>query len=283
MKTAKFLIIAICIVLLYSCETKTEIVNTPVKDTLIPKANIPITFLKSLDKKDILQAFFKPSKIINDTAYWKQDLESLDMRVSDDGYIHTNIDTIFTIEDLKIILFVSYETSLNGTPRVCHPCNVDYSIAVIEKDDSINSYSIRSFKKYLTTKGSMGSGAYLTLVDFKYHGLNTLTCLKFKDGWIGCGTVMSATEYFNIGNFTSALYLETHNSNEGMCDENDYKCINKTEREVIPYENHPSKNPAIIINYKHTYFDKELIIIQKSDTLIYDGYHFNKDIYYEGV
>ncbi len=281
MKTATFLTYIISLALIISCGRKTESLKHQAKDSINSK---PITFLKSLDKKDILQTFFKPDKISNDTAYWKQDLESLDIAtISDDDFIHTTIDTIFHIGHLKIILFISYEVLLKGNVHVCHSCNADYGIAVVDKNTRDNSYSVCSFKKHLTSKGSMGQGAYVTLVTFKNSNDNDLTCLKFEDGWIGGGTMMSASEYFNIQDFSSLLYIETHNSNEGMCDETDFKCIDKTEREIIPFENHPSKLPAIIIHYKHTYFDNELIIIKKSDTLIYDGYHFNKDIYYEGV
>lgn len=237
----------------------------------------PITFLKSLNKTDILTKFFNPYKIINDTALWKQDLEAIDMKVSADGYIHTTIDTIFDLGNSYLIIFSTYEVLANGEAHECHPCNVDYSIANVVKED--NHFKVNSFKKYLTSKGSMGYGGYLTIVKFT----NNLICLKFEDGWIGGGTMMAATEYFNVEDFSSLIYLETHNSNEGMCDETDFKCIDKTERELIPFDKHPSKNPAIIITYKRTYFDKKLIIIEKSDTLIYDGYHFNKDVYYEGV
>lgn len=240
-----------------------------------------ITFLKSLRKTDLLTKFFNPYKISNDTALWNADLESIGMNISDDNYRHTVIDTIFDLGNLYIILFSTYETMEDGKPQACHPCNADYSVATVSKVD--DHYKINSFKKFLTTKGSMGQGAYVTIVKFKSSDQKTLTCLKFEDGWIGGGAMMSATEYFNITDFSSLLYIETHNSNEGMCDETDYKCIDKTEREIIPFENHTSKQPAIIIKYKRTYYDKKQIIIEKSDTLIYDGYHFNKDMYYEGV
>jgi len=240
-----------------------------------------IRFLKSLSKTDILTKFFNPYKIINDTALWKQDLESIEIKLSDDDYIHSVIDTVFNLGTSHIILFATYETFLNGEIHYCHPCNVDYSIASVIKEG--NHYRIKSFKKHLTTKGTMGQGAYVTIVEFNNLNENTLTCLKFEDEWFGGGAMMSAQEYFNTEDFSSLLYLETHNSNEGMCDETDFKCINKTERELIPFNKHPSQKPAIIIKYKHTYFDKKLIIIEKSDTLIYDGYHFNKDVYYEGV
>lgn len=286
MKTAVFLpliILSLCIV---SCNTKNSL-DPKVKDsTLADRAKDSvelqtISFLKSLNKTDLLETFLKPVKIVNDTAFWKQDLESIQMKTSDDDYIHTVVDTIFNLGTTHIILFAAYETFANGEIHYCHPCNADYSIAhVIQEGDH---YKIKSFKKHLTTKGTMGQGARVSIVEFKDSNKNILTSLKFEDGWIGGGTIMSAAEYFNTEDFSSLIYIETHNSNEGICDETDFKCINKTERELIPFDRHPSTKPAIIIKYKHTYFDKKLIIIEKTDTLIYDGYHFNKDAYYEGV
>lgn len=241
------------------------------------KTTESVTFLRSLNKSDILTKFFKPYKISHDTAFWKQDLESIDMKVSSDGFLHTVIDSIYKIENRILILFTTYDITEEGQINSCHPCNVDYSIANLVKQG--DHYEIKSFKKHLTNKGSMGQGAYVTIAEFT----NGLTALKFEDGWIGGGTIMTAAEYFNTEDFSSLIYLETQNSNEGMCDETDFKCINKTEREIIPFDKHPSNKPAIIINYKHTYYDKKLIIIEKSDTLVYDGYYFKKDVYYKGV
>jgi len=285
MKTFILLAFALFWTTLFSCEKKSDSIKTDTlvvrKDTSIKPTEESITFLKSLNKTDILTKFFSPHKISNDTAIWKQDLESIHMNISDDDYRHTVIDTIFDLGTSYVILFSTYEILLNETPHVCHPCNVDYSIANVIQ--SGNHYEIKSFKKHLTNKGSMGQGAYVTLVELKSPNKNNLTCLKFEDGWIGGGAMMAAEEYFNIDDFSSLIYLETHNSNEGMCDETDFKCIDKTERKLIPFDKHSSNKPAIIIKYKHTYYDKKLIIIEKADTLIYDGYHFNKDVYYEGV
>jgi hypothetical protein len=286
MKTSILLSFISLLLIFLSCEKKSSDLNKV--DTLKAKTfnsqpvnEESISILKSLNRTDLLTTFFNPYKISNDTALWNADLESLGMNISDYNYRHTVVDTIFDLGTSYIILFSTYETMQNGEPHGCHPCNVDYSIANVSKVN--NQYRINAFKKFLTTKGSMGQGAYLTLVQFKYDKENPLICLKFEDGWIGGGAIMEAIEYFNIEDFSSLLYVETHNSNEGMCEETDVKCIDKTEREIIPFEKHVSKQPAIIINYKHTYYDKKLIIIEKSDTLIYDGYHFNKDMYYEGV
>lgn len=286
MKTCMLLIFVSFGLFFLSCEkisrviTKTDSLDVTKHNPIKTDAET-VTFLKSLNKTDVLTKFFQPYKIINDTAHWKQDLESMEMKISDDSYIHTVIDTVFNSGTSYIILFATYETFLNGKIHYCHPCNVDYSIANVVKDGDY--YKVKSFKKQLTTKGTMGQGANVTFVKFKDSTENTLTCLKFEDGWIGGGTMMSAAEYFNTEDFSSLIYIETHNSNEGMCDETAFKCINKTEREIIPFNSHSSNHPAIIIKCRHTYYDKKLIMIEKSDTLIYDGYHFNKNIYYKGV
>lgn len=285
MKTFIVLLVTVYSAMFFSCEknsnsNKTDTLAVHIPDSIKTQEE-PLTFLRSLSKTDILTKFFNPYKISNDTAIWKQDLESIEIKLSNDDYIHTVIDTICNLGTSHIILFTSYETLTDGRPHICHPCNADYSIATIVQEN--NHYKIISFRKHLTTKGSMGQGASVAVVTFKGSEDNDLTCLKFEDGWIGGGTMMEAAEYFNIEDFSSLVYLETHNSNEGLCDEGDLKCINKTERELIPFNKHASKKPAIIIKYKHTYYNKKLIIIKKSDTLIYDGDHFNKDIYYEGV
>jgi hypothetical protein len=279
MKISIFLLSIVLFTLTLSCETKSTVSRTTSLDAIQAsnKNEEPITFLESLSYIDLLTKFFNPYKISNDTAIWKQDLESIDMRVSADGYLHTVIDSIFTINDRLLILFTTYDISEDGEVNSCHPCGVDYSIALLEKTDT--GYTILRFKKHLISTGCFGYGAGGEIVKF---GKN-LTTIKIGGGWVGTGAAMSHNDYFNIEDFLNLLHIETHNSNEGMCDETDFKCIDKTERELIPFDKHPLNKPAIIIKYKHTYFDKKIIIIEKSDTLMYDGYHFNKDIYYEGV
>jgi hypothetical protein len=279
MKTSIFLLFILLFTLTLSCETKSD-VSTIKQDTIEPttKKEESLTFLKSLSKTDILTKFFNPYKISNDTAIWKQDLESIEMRVSADGYMHTVIDSIYKIDDqILLILFTTYDIMKDGQIKECHPCGIDYSLALIVKET--DGYAILRFKKHLISTGNFGRGAGGEIVDLK----NGLKAIKIGGGWVGTGAVMFNENYFNIIDFENLIHLETRNSNEGMCDETDLKCIDKTERELIPFDKHPSNKPAIIIKYKHTYFDKKLIIIEKSDTLIYDGYHFNKDIYYEGV
>ncbi|WP_299248139.1 hypothetical protein [uncultured Cytophaga sp.] len=279
MKPAKFSILTIASLLIYACETKTEVRNTPVQDTLIATSSTPINFLKSPNKKDILQAFLKPMKIVHDTAYWEEDLESLDMLVSNDGYIHTVVDSIYEMDENYIVVFKTHLTMEDGELASGHPSYIDYSIGSFEKNKDSEGYSITRLKKHLTSGGSFGYGQSGEIIDFK----KDLKAISIPGGWVGMGTVMSYEDYFNIQDFSHLLRIETYNSNEGICEDEDINCINKTERDIIPFENHPSKKPAIIIHYKHTYFDNEQIIIEKTDTLIYDGYHFNKDIYYKGV
>lgn len=283
MKTFIILAFALFWTTLFSCEKKSDSIKT---DTLavskkgsIKTAEESITFLKSLNKIDILTKFFKPYKIINDTAIWEQDLESINMRVSDDGFIHTVVDSIYQLDDIYIIIFNTYLIMEDGQIESGHPSGIDYSIGTIKKDKNSGKYIITGFKKHLTSGGSFGYGLPGEIVDLK----NKLKAIKITGGWTGTGAIMENEDYFNIEDFSNLLHIETYNSNEGLCEEDDFKCIDKTEREVIPFDKHPSNKPAIIIKYKHTYYDEQVIIIEKSDTLIYDGYHFNKDVYYEGV
>jgi len=171
----------------------------------------------SLDQRTVLSRLFESTKFNSDKeVLWKPNYsESIMMRVSDDGYCHTTLDTIMYFSAMNnkyaTIIFSTYQYS-GGTRESCHACSPTLGIAIFVNTKGTN-WVIAQFEKDFTRCGEWGKNdAYFSIVKMG----RDIFCLNIKTG-IGGGqgyesgssSYFSLDEYSKFKNVFSYIYLDS--------------------------------------------------------------------------
>ena len=168
------------------------------------------------DRLDLLATLFDADSVTTDgEALWEPITfeDELSATASDDGWIHTRLDTILFYESLGIEKAVAvFETSLYKAGKLedCHSCGIWLSIAIFEKN-LFNEWGIERFDKHFTTLGSHGVGGEVGLAKF---GKNQ-TCLSLEMSWMGQGIYAEYMTIINLDNMEKVFNLTIHEDNLG--------------------------------------------------------------------
>lgn len=259
MKT--FVILFLLAVTLFGCHTgeqKSVKKDTPEKDSVknkVIKELGDIYLTSPFDTTGLLTILFDPDTVINNVALWVPDADaSFNMNVSEDGYCHTNIDTILKVPNGKgtnyLVIFSTFEYGSKGEKENYHACEVNYGMTelvpqTLVSGETVNlpdstmknahytmRYRVTRFLRNFTTAGSWGDGGKISLANFGDY------VLHISWEYTGTGLFHNLEEYYSTDDgkllFSYASSYTNENSffYEGGGDE---KVIKRT-LEIIPHK-----------------------------------------------
>lgn len=171
----------------------------------------PITLLSRLFDADTFSA--------EGEAFWEPMTyaDELSANLSDDGWMHTRLDTILFYTTYEIERAVAVFETLhyeNGTISDCHVCGAQISVAIFDKSAEGN-WHIERFAKHLTTLGGGGYGGEIGLAQF---GENQ-TCLSLQMSWLGQGVYAEYLSFLNLEDLEKVFNLTIHEDNMGVLGE----------------------------------------------------------------
>lgn len=132
---------------------------------------------------------------------------------SDDGYLHTQLDTILYFTTYGISQAVAVFSTVHyekGVLSDCHACGVQISVAVF--DEALGGkWNMQRFSKHFTTLGSGGENGEIALTQF---GANQW-CLNLSMSWIGQGVFSEYTTFYNLDDMEKVFNFVVHEDNSG--------------------------------------------------------------------
>ncbi|HAD14309.1 MAG TPA: hypothetical protein DCF33_17955 [Saprospirales bacterium] len=137
--------------------------------------------------------------------------------ISDDGWMHTRLDTLLFYEVFDIKKAVAVFETLHyekGEVSDCQSCGAVLSFAIFEKNP-FGVWGIERFAKHFTTLGAHGYGGEVGLAQF---GENQ-TCLSLQMSWMGQGILAEYLTFLNLDNLERVFNLTIHEDNLGALGE----------------------------------------------------------------
>ncbi|MBK6994312.1 MAG: hypothetical protein IPH31_05095 [Lewinellaceae bacterium] len=185
--------------------------------TLVP-AQIEIS--KTFDLEDnstlLIRLFDADSITEAGEALWEPYTyaDELSANLSDDGWMHTRLDTLlfYTTYDIERAVAV-FETLHyeGGAVSDCHDCGVQISIAIFSRRADGN-WIIERFAKHHASLGGGGHGGDIGLAQL---GENQ-TCLSLQMSWMGQGVYAEFLSFLNLEDLEKVFNLTIHEDNMGM-------------------------------------------------------------------
>lgn len=143
--------------------------------------------------------------------------DELSADLSDDGWMHTRLDTILYYSAYEVERAVVVFETLHyerGEISDCHACGAHISIAIFDKTLD-GKWQIERFAKHLTTLGGSGYGGEIGLAQF---GENQ-TCLSLEMSWMGQGIYAEFLSFLNLEDLEKVFNLTIHEDNIGVLGE----------------------------------------------------------------
>lgn len=153
----------------------------------------------------------------NGDVLWKpvNFADAVEANLSDDGYLHTNLDTVLYFETYGIhhavVVLATFHYE-KGEASNCHACGAQLSIAVFDEASISGRWQVRQFAKHLTTLGSFGANGTVGLLQF---GENQWT-ISFEMGWMGQGIYSEYIEFRNVDDLEKVFNYVVHEDNSGV-------------------------------------------------------------------
>jgi hypothetical protein len=139
--------------------------------------------------------------------------DGISANYSDDGYLHTHLDSILYFTTYGISQAVAVFSTVHyekGVLSDCHACGVQVSVAVF--DEAIGGkWNLQRFSKHFTSLGSGGENGEIALTQF---GTNQW-CLTLSMSWIGQGVFSEYTSYYNLDDLEKVFNYVGHEDNSG--------------------------------------------------------------------
>jgi hypothetical protein len=235
------------------------------------------------DTVKLLQAFFDPIRVDKKIAIWKPSPEDkLNMNLSDDGYCHTNIDTIIKVPYKKTyrdeVYWVVFTTLVYDNDGVfagsCHWCGANYGIAELVKDGY--TYKVQCFNKNFATMGQSGHKAdSLGIQKFGGDQYWDDYALFITSDWQGSGGYFKDIYYYNIDD--SRPIHEIFNCRmvdyQSELDEKGNETDDEIDRKITFLPDSERRYASIKIACEHTYEnDRKKPVDVKSTTYYYWNY-----------
>lgn len=169
------------------------------------------------DQNNLLSRLFDADTITaNGEALWEplSFADELSASLSDDGWMHTRLDTIlfFTSYDVEraVVVFETLHYEL-GKINDCSDCGVQISVAILVKTES-NSWFLERFSKHRTSLGGEGLGGVVGLAQF---GENQW-CLSLEMSWTSQGVYAEYLTFLNLEDLEKVFNLVIHEDNLGI-------------------------------------------------------------------
>ncbi len=237
------------------------------------------------EKYTVYQKDFNPTAIV--AAYfeakynpatkefqWKPNFaEQQDFGVSADGFLYTEIDTVFTfsIHNSRIIIATAtYEKDEKGERLSDHPSAPSLSLLTFELNTIAGTYELVNAKKFVTRFGNSGHADQLALVVLT----DEIYFVEVTGGYTSVGYTIEYISLYHNGEELLTLE-ESGNDNSGFTDDpkeqfnygTDLK-VNKSKKQVIFIKkgtNRDDKTGKIIdVNTTATYqFDEDTGRLEK--------------------
>jgi hypothetical protein len=139
--------------------------------------------------------------------------DALTANYSDDGYLHTQLDTLLYFTTYGISQAVAVFSTLHyekGVLSDCNACGAQISIAIFDEAQG-GKWSLGRFSKHFTSLGSGGESGEIGLMQF---GSNQW-CLTLSMSWIGQGVFSEYTSFYNLDNMEKVFNYAGHEDNSG--------------------------------------------------------------------
>jgi len=141
--------------------------------------------------------------------------DAVEANLSDDGYLHTSLDTVlyFTTYSIHhaVVIFATFYYA-KGEISACHSCGAQLSVAVFDEASITGKWQVRQFAKHLTTLGSFGDNGNIGLLQF---GENQWA-MSFDMGWMGQGIYSEYVEFRNVDDLEKVFNYVVHEDNSGV-------------------------------------------------------------------
>ncbi|MFN0215364.1 MAG: hypothetical protein ACKVT2_13995 [Saprospiraceae bacterium] len=140
--------------------------------------------------------------------------DELSANLSDDGWMHTRLDTLlfYTSYDIERAVAV-FETIHYEDNEIsdCQTCGAQISIAIFDRQVN-GKWNIERFAKHLVSLGGAGQGGEIGLAQL---GENQ-TCLSLEMYWMGQGVYSENLSFVNLDDFEKVFNLVIHEDNTGV-------------------------------------------------------------------
>ncbi len=152
----------------------------------------------------------------NGEVLWKplNFADGLNANYSDDGYLHTQLDTILYFTTYGISQAATVFSTLHyekGALSDCHACGVQVSVAIFDEAMG-GKWNLTQFSKHFTSLGSGGENGMIALTQF---GSNQWA-LTLSMSWIGQGVFSEYASYYNLDNMEKVFNYVVHEDNSGL-------------------------------------------------------------------
>lgn len=172
------------------------------------------------DQITLVSLFFDADSVApNGEALWEPITfaDELSADISDDGWMHTRLDTVLYYEAYGIEKAVAIFETLHyekGEISDCHSCGAVLSFAFFEKNP-FGDWGIERFAKHFTALGSFGQSGEVGLAKF---GENQV-CLSLEMSWSGQGIYAEYLTFLNLESLERVFNLTIHEDNQGAWEE----------------------------------------------------------------
>jgi hypothetical protein len=165
-----------------------------------------------------LLSLFFDSDTVSSTgeALWKPLTydDEISANLSDDGWMHTRLDTLLFYTNYEIDRAVAVFETLHyeqGEIKDCPSCGALISVAIFDKTAN-GKWVVASFDKHFISLGGDGHGGQIGLTQF---GVNQ-TCLSMKMDWMGQGVHAEYLSILNLEDMEKVFNLVVHEDNKGV-------------------------------------------------------------------
>jgi len=143
--------------------------------------------------------------------------DELSANYSDDGWMHTRLDTLLFYNSYEVERAVAVFETLHyerGEISDCLSCGAQISVAIFDKSAD-GKWIIERFEKHLTSLGGSGYGGEIGLAQF---GENQ-TCLSLEMNWMGQGVYAEYLSFLNLEDLKKVFNLVIHEDNMAVLGE----------------------------------------------------------------
>lgn len=172
-----------------------------------------------LDREDVLIRLFDSDSLTDaDEVLWKPASfsDQLNSNISDDGYVHTILDTVLYYNVMGSSRAAAIFQTFNyvkGQINACEECGAQLSVALFE-DAGERRWQIVKFKKHFTTLGTYGMNGEVGLTQFG----NVQWCLRLEYHWAGQGMYGEYVSFYNLDDFQRKFQFTVHEDNSAEFD-----------------------------------------------------------------
>jgi|GEM_PF-678718 len=168
------------------------------------------------DENSLLNTLFDgDSTTANGEVLWEPYTfsDEISARLSDDGWMHTRLDTILYYTSFDVFRAVAVFETLHydqGEVYDCSSCGAQISLALFDKYNE-GAWYVQRFAKHITSLGSYGYGGDIGLAQFG----DNQWCLSMEMNGTAQGVTSDYLSFLNLEDFSKVFNLVIHEDNMG--------------------------------------------------------------------